>query len=147
MAKSLRSDFETIATIIGILGGLLPLITIWWRIFFILMAIGALVDKCFLRPLASSQFSSLNSSHRVLASYGAMVLIVGLLWVPLLKEYRTEHPIPSLVYVVPTEWKPESDSWSMRVMQYGPNPVYNIRIYLEDDNRVEQLNNQATPLC
>jgi hypothetical protein len=138
----LRSQGEAIASIIGIIGSILPITTVWWRVVFLVLALGALVDGWLLRPSVNLPLSKLRASTRILISIGIAITVSALLWRPLFNEYRTEHPIPSLVYIAPAVWLPQAEAWYMRIMHYGPNPVYNIQIEFVDEDRNAQLSKQ-----
>ena len=115
------------------------MITFYWRLIFVLVLIGALADIC-LRSSATARFSP---ARRILLSIGAMALIVLMMWTPLLRQYRAEYPIASIVYVAPAVWFPQpTGAWYMRIMHFGPDPVYNVHVYFEDDDRFAQIKNQ-----
>jgi hypothetical protein len=62
-----------------------------------------------------------------------------LFWPSLQRQYAQEHLRPWFVYLRP-EWE-GGDQWAMIVEHYGPKPVSNVRLQLQDIDRKFFLDN------
>ena len=120
----------------------LPVIGFWWHLIVGLLFLVSGMLFC-LRPPhdISGAIPLLHSPYlRQRLSIVVFLVVSGILWMPLRRQYLEEHMPPSLIYVIPVGvWSANPVQWIMFVRRYGPASVHHPEVLFFDMKRAQRL--------